>query len=57
LFVAAACLERATRRGAVARALRRPVRIAPDLLGGVDPGEAASGDNRACNANRLESIG
>jgi predicted RNA-binding protein YlxR (DUF448 family) len=46
-----ACLDRAIRRGGLARALRRPVKIAPDVRAGALPG--ATG---APLANRLESI-
>ncbi len=51
-----ACLARATRRGGLARALRRPVRIAPGLISDRHAGEAPEG-NRTGRANRLESIG
>ncbi|MCA1690186.1 MAG: YlxR family protein [Actinobacteria bacterium] len=36
-----ACLDRATRRGGLARALRRPVKIAPDVLAGAPPAPPA----------------
>ncbi len=37
-----ACLERATRRGGLSRALRRPVRVAPDLLVGAADAPAST---------------
>jgi len=53
--VAPACLDRATRRGGIARALRRPVKIAPDVLAGaLSP--TRPGATGATPTNRLESI-
>ncbi|MCA1690070.1 MAG: YlxR family protein [Actinobacteria bacterium] len=46
-----ACLDRATRRGGLARALRRPVKIAPDALAG-----ALRPTTGAPPANHLESV-
>jgi predicted RNA-binding protein YlxR (DUF448 family) len=45
-----ACLERAKRRGAVARTLRQPVELAPETLA------AAAGHEPAERPNHLESL-
>jgi hypothetical protein len=51
-----ACLDRATRRGGLARALRRPAKISPDLLD--DPAAMVPSESKpSFGANRLESIG
>ncbi|MGI8801686.1 MAG: YlxR family protein [Solirubrobacteraceae bacterium] len=51
-----ACLDRAVRRGGLARALRQPVRIPPDLLASPSKADAVAERNRTSDRNHLESI-